>query len=386
MRILILTFYYEPDLSAGSFRNTALVNILSEKISDEDSIDVITTMPNRYRYFDVSAEKKESKNNISIHRIKLSKHKSGMLDQSLSFLYYTVGVLKVIKNERYDLVYASSSRLMTALLGCYVSWRRSAKLYLDIRDVFSDTMSHILCEYPLKILLPVIRIVEKKVIKCADKVNLISPGFLSYFNKVDVTKDYRLFTNGVDNIGEYETIRIDNSDKGYKEILYAGNIGDGQGLHKIIPQLAEALGTSWRITIIGDGGRLKQLKNLVENIGNVRLYKPIERNLLFQRYLTADVLFLHLNNFSAFENVLPSKLFEYAATNKPILMGASGCAANFAKNEIENVALFNPCDINGAVEALNALELEVKDRALFVNKYNRVNILEKMADDILDYN
>ena len=48
MKIVLFTFYYPPDLSAGSFRAVALVEALSKKISLEDELHVVTTHPNRY--------------------------------------------------------------------------------------------------------------------------------------------------------------------------------------------------------------------------------------------------------------------------------------------------------------------------------------------------
>ena len=81
MRILILTFYYSPDLSAGSFRTTALVKELQKIAKPDDKIDVITTMPNRYGSFsDVALEYEEEKN-LKINRINLGSHKSGFIDQ-----------------------------------------------------------------------------------------------------------------------------------------------------------------------------------------------------------------------------------------------------------------------------------------------------------------
>lgn len=59
----------------------------------------------------------------------------------------------------------------------------------------------------------------------------------------------------------------------------------------------------------------------------------MKREDLLRVYRHADVLFLHLNNLKAFRRVLPSKIFEYAATNKPIWGGLSGYAGRFAKNE-----------------------------------------------------
>ncbi|HEV8443422.1 MAG TPA: hypothetical protein VGQ27_08070, partial [Steroidobacteraceae bacterium] len=51
MRVGILSFYYPPDLSAGSFRVGALVAALRELAPTGTELDVITTAPNRYHSF-----------------------------------------------------------------------------------------------------------------------------------------------------------------------------------------------------------------------------------------------------------------------------------------------------------------------------------------------
>ncbi len=101
-------------------------------------------------------------------------------------------------------------------------------------------------------------------------------------------------------------------------------------------------------------------------------------------YHQADVLFLHLNDFEAFRRVLPSKVFEYAATGKPIWAGVAGYAADFVSAEIANAAVFAPCDIDGAVAALGRLSLEQMPRPVFVERYARSRIMSAMAKDVLE--
>ena len=72
------------------------------------------------------------------------------------------------------------------------------------------------------------------------------------------------------------------------------------------------------------------------------LLQPVKRDELIEIYQSADVLFLHLNDFDAFKKVLPSKIFEYAATGKPIWAGVAGYAAEFITSKIENSAVFFP--------------------------------------------
>jgi glycosyltransferase involved in cell wall biosynthesis len=95
------------------------------------------------------------------------------------------------------------------------------------------------------------------------------------------------------------------------------------------------------------------------------------------------VLFLHLGAHEAFEKVLPSKLFEYAAIGKPILAGVTGYAAKFIREEIANAAVFPPCDVQEGVAALAKIEIVDTHRSEFIAKYSRANIVRAMAEDIL---
>ena len=97
----------------------------------------------------------------------------------------------------------------------------------------------------------------------------------------------------------------------------------------------------------------------------------------------ADVLFLHLNNFHAFEKVLPSKLFEYAVFNRPIFAGLKGYSRDFINKEISGCVTFDPCDFEDAIAKYKSLKLNVEPRHKFINKYKREKIMSKMAQNII---
>jgi hypothetical protein len=198
-RIVYLTFYYEPDLCAGSFRNTPLAIELAKQAREKDIIvDVYTTLPNRYSSFEQSALEFEELGNLRIHRISLPPHKSGMLDQVFSFKKFYSEVIKLNKNNRADLVFASSSRLFTAYLGFTIAKKSKAPLYIDIRDIFVDTMSDVFKSKILKLgILPLLKVIEIRTLNYAKHINLISGGFKSYFSTFSNTK-FTFYTNGID--------------------------------------------------------------------------------------------------------------------------------------------------------------------------------------------
>ena len=385
MKLLILSFYYYPDLCAGSFRCTALVSQLKKIVGDEGTIEVLTTMPNRYASYDIDAEALEIQDKVTIRRIAIPSHQSGFFDQAKAFLYFAYKVRQITKHQDYDLVFATSSRLMTAVLGAWVSRKKQSKLYLDIRDLFVDTM-HSLLKKPIgKMILPIFSRLEQWTFNQADRINLVSKGFADYMQ--DRYPHIRLswYSNGIDpeflSINPYAN--NEHQSGSVLNVVYAGNIGEGQGLHRIIPQLATRLKDQVHFKIIGDGGKKNCLVESVKGMKQVELCPPMDRQQLISAYQQADILFLHLNDYPAFRQVLPSKLFEYAAMGKPIWAGVAGYAAQFVEEEIENAVIFHPCDVDGAVRVLSALSLTFSPREAFIHQYARESLMYFMARDIL---
>jgi glycosyltransferase involved in cell wall biosynthesis len=390
-RIVYLTFYYEPDLCAGSFRNTPLAIELAKQALEKDIfVDVYTTLPNRYSTFEQSAPEFEELGNLRIHRIPLPPHKSGMLDQVFSFKKFYSEVIKLNKNKRADLIFASSSRLFTAYLGYKIAKKSNSPLYLDIRDIFVDTMSDVFKSKILKLgILPLLRLIEERTFNYARHINLISGGFKSYFYKFQNT-EFTFFTNGIDEeFLELAPVVMQKDKVSLKKaIVYAGNIGEGQGLHKIIPKAAKELGTDFEFLIIGDGGTKKLLQDEIDrfSISNVVIQNPVNRKDLQVIYRDADYLFIHLNDYFAFRKVLPSKIFELATFGKPIIAGVSGYAAEFIRNEVSNSFVFEPCNSKQLIDFLSTdMALNSIERKDFKLKFRRSNINKLMAESILSY-
>tara|TARA_B100001059_G_scaffold217515_1_gene236819 strand:- start:213 stop:1391 length:1179 start_codon:yes stop_codon:yes gene_type:complete len=389
-RIVYLTFYFKPDLCAGSFRNSSLAIELSRQAKLKNIlIDLYTTVPNRYITFKAEALEYEELDNLRIHRIKLPTHKSGMIDQVLSFSKFYRKVKDMNKFKKVDLVFASSSRLFTAFLGYQIAKQSKAILFLDIRDIFVDTMSNLLKPSIFKpIIIALLKLIENKTFNYAKHINLISEGFKDYFSKFK-NKSFSFHSNGIDeefmtNDTSLNHIKNENT----KLIVYAGNIGDGQGLDKIVPQAAKQLGNNFTFLIYGDGGAKNKLQKQINNlkVENVILKDPISRNELKTIYNSGDYLFLHLNDYSAFKKVLPSKIFELATYPKTILAGVSGYASHFIKVEVTSSFVFDPCDISSLVRFLKNDKTFIQiDRKKFKEKYRRSLIDKKMSSNIIKY-
>lgn len=387
MKILYLTYYFKPDLCAGSFRNSSLFEAVLGKLSDGDFVHVITTVPNRYGSYSVDGLAEETGENYKINRLAVPMHASGMVEQAKAFTAYFKGAMKLIKGEHYDLVFASSSRLFTAYLGKKCAVKNKCPLYLDIRDIFVDTMKDIFKDKKY-IQIPAVWMlgfIERYTFKNANHINLISGGFRPYFKKYDKPV-YSEYSNGIDDVF-IEAGKEASNDNGKPYVItYAGNIGSGQGLEKVIPEAAKRLGNDYVFRIIGDGGTRKLLEAKISelDVHNVELLNPMARIELIKYYKESTFLFFHLNDLDAFKKVMPSKMFEYGAFDKPIIAGVGGFAADFVKINIPNHILFKPTDVDDFVQQIKAYKLRFESRDEFIKNYSRKSIDERMAQSIVD--
>jgi len=392
LKIVFFTFYYPPDLSAGSFRAISLAKALSAKMENGDELHVITTHPNRYSNHRVEASDFEVDGKVNVHRIEVPSHQSGMLSQAYTFAVYAVEAFQLCREINPDFLIGTTGRLMTGVLTGLTAFRLRKRYFIDLRDIFSETISDLLSRKHW-----LLGIVSKKMFSFVDRcllvgaagVNVVSDGFPEYFKKHGIdTHSWSFFPNGVDREFFGFNPQKDNNFTKEKTILYAGNIGSGQGLETIVPQLAKQLGDNFRFVIVGDGGTAPLLKELIlkENICNVEIIPPVSRTELMNYYRKADILFLHLNDIPAFRRVLPSKIFEYAALGKPIVAGLRGYSANFLEKQVPYASLFEPCDSEGGYKAvIRASEVVVSSEVVdqFVEKYSRESIMDKMAEHII---
>lgn len=354
---------------------------------DDVQVHVVTTQPNRYSSFKVKSAAHEQIGNLIIDRIQLPEHKSGFKDQIRAFKAYYDAALELTRNTNYDLVFASSSRMFTAYLGKKIASQKQLPLYLDIRDIFVDTMADVLKNRLVNksVVFGVKKFVEKPTFRYATHINLISEGFRPYFDQYPGA-NYSYFPNGIDDefFGLKQDVGLHDSPL---VITYAGNIGEGQGLHKILPDAARQLGDKYQFNIIGDGGTRQMLEFELKKkkVSNVRLLNPMNRSQIIEEYRQSHFLFLHLNDYEAFKKVLPSKVFEYGATNIPMIAGVGGFAADFVKRNIPNSIVFPPCDVTGMVQQVRNFSYQLMERDEFKKQFSRTAINEKMAASILNY-
>ena len=135
LKIIFFTFYYPPDLCAGSFRAVALAKALSAKMEGGDELHIVTTHPNRYASHKVKAKDLEIDGKITVHRIAVPSHQSGMFAQARTFAVYAVTAHRLAIKVAPDFLIGTTGRLMTGVLtGASAFWLRK-RYFIDLRDI-----------------------------------------------------------------------------------------------------------------------------------------------------------------------------------------------------------------------------------------------------------
>ena len=279
---------------------------------------------------------------------------------------------------------------MTSVFGCIVGKKYMVPVYSDIRDLFVDTVRSMYPRIITVFTMPFLSILEKFIFTNSDKINLVSPGFNNYVSAISPKTITSNFTNGIDEFF-LTNVKSDTNplkQKEQKTIVYAGNIGKAQNLSEILIHYFNSAQTNVCFLIFGSGSDEAKLKRMIKQMRleeRIKIYPPVKQKELIKIYQNADALFLHLNRNSALEKVIPSKIFEYSASGKPIIAGLGGFPKKFFENRIPGFFLFDPCDHVGMSLAIEKAfsSPPLFNRQNFIEEFARKKIMKDLVNDIL---
>jgi len=386
--ILILTHNFPPDIGAASFRMESLVRELSKR---GHKVKVITATPNRYSKMDISFND-DFGQNVEVIRVKNVKQSGSYVKRSYSYIEYFIKTLFVAKSKirHIDMIIATSPQILTGYLGALLK-KKNIPFILDIRDLWPDAMVSLNLVTENSFIYKILKKIEIYMYKKATRIIINSPAFEEHINKY-VDKKIDLITNGLDdyffNLFSKESPReIKNGDK--IKIIYAGNLGMAQDI-KILTEIDEKISENFIFKLIGDGSQKEEIEKTIKrkNINNIMLYPPKARRELIEDYQNADAFFVHLKKLPMFEKTIPSKIFEYVATKKPVVYGLRGVAKDIM-DELNGSYSFEPGDVKSLEAALikmkNDLETgkwKYEDNPILREKYLRSQLSKKFADII----
>lgn len=317
-KVLLISQYFPPDITAAAFRMGALHSFLLEKGVDAD---VLTTTPHKFEQTNnVKGVKDDSQKHIFRVPVNSKKH-------VLQYLEFLVRTRKFApKNTQYDWIIVSSPPL--SVFQVAKRFLPGSKIFLDIRDLWPDTpvaagkMSQGL-QYNF------FKKYERKMYQYASAISAVSEPMAQYIKDLVPGKEVSVVYNGIpaEDLREMARWRkfVKRKGNGKLTIAYAGNLGLLQGL-EVVPEALEMVkDLKVEFAFIGSGALEKTIRKKAAEQRNIAFISPMTRKELLPFLAReTDVLFINLKKDWILEKTIPSKLFDYLLLGKPIIAGIKG--------------------------------------------------------------
>jgi glycosyltransferase involved in cell wall biosynthesis len=263
---------------------------------------------------------------------------------------------------RVDIVFATSPPLPVGLVGWIVARLRRARFVLDIRDLW-PAAAQALGELNRPVLVRPAAGLERFLYCHADRITAVTRGFVAHIAGM-VTDPTRvsLLSNGAA-VDLFDPARVDADLRarlgleGRFVVTFAGLHGIAQGLGSVLDAAALLRDHSDIVfCLIGDGPVKADLqaRAAARGLGNVR-FLPAVPVVEITPYLTgSDALLVPLRRDPVFDTFIPSKLFDFLACARPVILMVGGEAREVLEAAGGGVFV-EPEDAQGLVTAVTQL-------------------------------
>lgn len=325
---------------------------------------------------------------------------SGRVRRGLNFLSYlaAAGAAGPLLRPRADVVVATSPQFFAGWAGVPVARAHGAPFVLEIRDIWPDSITAVGALEEGRVIRALEKL-ERALYDAADHIVAVGDGYRQNMvaKGVPATK-IDVITNGLD-VELFQPRERDEDlrarlgfSPGTFVVTFAGTIGMAGGLEVVLGaarRLRDQGRNDVAFLLVGDGAERGQLEAAAraEGLGNVVFTGLVPRAELPVYLASSDACLVHFRKQDLFATILPSKLFEDAAMERPILLGFEGEARRLLRAADCGIA-FEPG--NDAELAAAALRLAAdRDECRRLGANGRRYMLEhfdrrQLARDYLD--
>lgn len=332
MRILFLSHYFPPEVNAPASRTHEHCR---EWVRQGHDVTVITGVPNHPRgvLFEGYANRLVQEENVDGIRVirswMLLSPNEGFLGRIANYLLFAIAAcLLNFKSERPDVVVATSPQFFCGLAGMLVSRLRRAPFILEVRDLWPESIVQLEQLHPGPLLRTLERL-ETMLYRSAAGIVVNTSAFIQHIAARGVAPEkIELVYNGIDP----SLFRQQPPDDallrkhGLKDkylVAYIGTLGLAHGVETLL-DAAERLQDQQDLhfLIIGDGAARESLaaQAAQRGLANVTLLGLRPRSEIPGWIASIDLLVVLLRNLQVFTSVIPSKIFEFCAQERPVIV------------------------------------------------------------------
>ncbi|MBY0401720.1 glycosyltransferase family 4 protein [Myxococcota bacterium] len=336
MKILFVSHYFPPEVNAPANRTHEHCR---RWVADGHEVTVVTGVPNhpRGRIFPGYRNRwiqEETVDGIRVIRTWMYlTPNSGFLRRVANYLLFALtAILASARAERPDVVVATSPQFFVGIAGAIIARIKRRPFVLEIRDLWPKSVVELGQLGPGPIL-SILEALETWLYRSAAGIVVNTRTFHDHITARGVRSEaIELVYNGIDPAlfkprPKNEALLASHGLEKRFTVAYVGTLGLAHGLSLLV-EVAERLAhrSSIHFVLIGDGADREKLEADVARRGlhNFHILGLQPRDAMPDWIASIDVLLVMLRDLPVFETVIPSKIFEFLAQERPVILAAKG--------------------------------------------------------------
>ena len=265
----------------------------------------------------------------------------GFVKRTLTFLKFALHSIGLVFNERYDLVFATTTPLTAGIPGIFARWLRGKPFVFEVRDLWPE-LPRAMGAIRNPLVLGGMSVLEWLSYRSANRLVGLSPGIVEGIVRRGALRErVTMVPNGCD-LGifgaEVAPWRPESVRPGDLMAVFAGTHGLANGLDALLDAAGELRRRGRediKLLLIGQG-KLKptlQARAQREGLNNVVFHDPVNKSRLAGLMAASDLGLQILDNVPAFYyGTSPNKFFDYIAAGLPVLNNYPGWLAELIQH------------------------------------------------------
>jgi glycosyltransferase involved in cell wall biosynthesis len=276
--------------------------------------------------------------------------------------------LRGLTLQKPDVVIGTSPQLLVALAGWWLAWWKRVPFVFEVRDLWPESLAAVGAGGEGSALHRTLGAIAGFLYRRSHHIVVVTPAFKDHLvrhwnvpaQKISVVE------NGV----ETDLFRpceptIVSGTEGRFVICYIGTMGMAHGLETLIAAAAQ-LRTSFpeaMFLMIGEGAEKERIVALAaaKGLSNVRFLDQQPREQIPAFIAGSDLCLVMLRKTELFKTVIPTKLLEYMACEKPVIVGVDGQARQIVEEAGAGIFV-EPDDADALAQAIANLAADSEGR------------------------
>jgi glycosyltransferase involved in cell wall biosynthesis len=350
MKILYVSQYFPPETAAPASRVAELSRIWAHS---GHQVTVLTgfphhptgQVPKEYRRKLYRLFMRDDRDGVSVRRswlIPLPNRKSW--ERILTYASFCVSAAcRGVFLGKPDVVIATSPQLLVGLAGLVIARFKRVPFVFEVRDLWPESLEAVGVSGRRSMLMRALGWVAGLLYRRSTHVVVVTHAFKEHLERhwgIPSTKisvvmngvDHNLFAPKPPDSGIIQEFNL----QGRFVVGYIGTMGNAHGPETLVTaaEILKHADSEVLFLVVGDGAEKEQFSRMVEQKGldNVRIAPAQSRARVPDLISAVQVCLVLLKNSKLFQTVIPTKLLEFMACGRPVVLAAEGEAAGLVKS------------------------------------------------------